>query len=130
MDSELKKELYESYHSLLDRVRYAIDEGKETVEDAYKAAVEELQKLGSHSEEEIHNLSDVLKDDVRELNLQAHELREGLRSVIDFDKQYLTTEIREKLTQLADSTTIDMLNFKEELAERQRRRNSTPKNRE
>ncbi|MCB1757629.1 MAG: hypothetical protein KDJ38_19065 [Gammaproteobacteria bacterium] len=128
MDPKLKQELYESYHSLLDRFRYVYEEGKESLEDALHIAAQELQKLGDHTDEEIHHLSDVLKDDMREASLQAHELKEGLREIIDFDRQYLSTEIREKVLKLADQTTLDMLALREELAERQRRRNSTPKN--
>ncbi|HBR96133.1 MAG TPA: hypothetical protein DD979_01985 [Gammaproteobacteria bacterium] len=127
MDPELKKSLQDNYHDLLDRVRFVFGNGKSSVEDALQAALEELQTLGKHTEEEIHDLGEVLKDDVRELTFQAHELQEGLRHTIEFDKQYLTQEIREKLQQLADQTTLDMLNFKEELAERQRRRAQTPR---
>lgn len=129
MDSKLKKELYESYHSLLDRFRYAFEESKESVEDALHIASTELQKLGGHTDEEIHHLSDVLKDDMREASLQAHELKEGLRDIIDFDRQYLSQEIREKVLQLADRNTLDMLAFREELAERQQRHNTVPKTR-
>ncbi len=130
MNPETKKDIKESYHYLLDRVRYAFEEGKESIDDALKAAASELEKLGTHTDEEIHQLKAELQDDLQEVSLQAHELREGLREMIDFEKQYLGKEAMEKLMSLADKQTLDMLRFREELAERRQRRDSVPKNHE
>lgn len=127
MNPDTKKDLKESYHYMLDRARYAFEEGKESLEEALRAATHELEKLGTHTDEEIHQLGSELQEDLKEASLQAHELREGLREMIDFEKQYLGKEALAKLMSLADKNTLDMLTFKEELAERQLRRDSVPK---
>lgn len=130
MNPDTKKDLAESYYYLLDRARYAFEESKDSLEDALKAATLELEKLGTHTDEEIHQLGNELQEDLKEVSLQAHELREGLREMINFEKQYLGKEAMEKLMSLANNNTLDMLVFKEELAERQKRRNTVPKKHE
>lgn len=127
MNPGTKKDLRESYYTLLDRARFAFEEGKESLEDALKAATIELERLGTHTDEEIHQLGSELREDIKEASLQAHELREGLREMIDFEKRYLGKEAMEKLMSLADKNTLDMLSFKEELAERQLQRNKVSK---
>lgn len=127
MNPETKKDLRESYYTMLDRARFAFEEGKESLEEALKVATTELEKLGTHTEEEIQQLGSELREDIQEASLQAHELREGLREMIDFEKRYLGNEALEKLMSLADKNTLDMLAFKEELADRQQQRNDESK---
>ncbi len=120
MDTQLKTELYDSYHSLLNRVRFAFIESKHSIEEAFIAAGEEMQKLGNLTEEELHHIAEVLREDLREIGSVAHSTKEGLRSTIDFDRQYLSHEIRDKLLSIADKTILDRLSLEEELKEHQR----------
>ena len=118
----LKEELSDSYRDLLDRIRYTVDAGKTSVEDAWHSVRLELEKLGELSEEELEHLGQVAREDLHEASLQAHELREGLREFAEFERGYIGADIKERLLQIADRTTLDLATFREELAERQAQR--------
>jgi hypothetical protein len=52
-----------------------------------------------------------------------------VRDVIDFDRAYLSRDIRDKLLSLADKTTLDMLTFNNNLAENKQHKPSFNKQR-
>ena len=119
----LRDELKDSYRDLLDRIRYTLDSGKDSIEDAWQSVRGELEKLGELSEEELEHLGHIAKEDVREASLQAQEIRQGLREFAEFERGYIGADIKDRLLQIADRTTLDMTILREELAERQKQRN-------
>ena len=118
----LRNELQDSYRDLLDRIRYTLDSGKNSIEEAWQTVRSELEKLGELSEEELEHLGQVAKEDLHEATLQAHELREGLRDFAEFERGYIGADIKDRLLQIADRTTLDLTALREELAERQANR--------
>ncbi|MDO6461175.1 hypothetical protein Q4485_10745 [Granulosicoccaceae sp. 1_MG-2023] len=118
----LREELQDSYRDLLDRIRYTVDSGKTSLEDAWESARDELERIGELTEDELDELGQHVKEDLHEAALQAQELREGLRDFVEFERGYIGADIKDKLLQIADRTTLDMAVLQAELEERRKQR--------
>ena len=120
-DSQLRHELQDLYHDLLDRVKFMFERGIDRGSDLVAAIDKELEIVAHHSQQELAETQTVLKDDLRELGQQAAEVQQGIREIIELDRQYLSDEIRQKLRDMMDHYTLDMMALNEQLAQHQRR---------
>ncbi len=113
----LQEKLQQAYHTMLDTIgTFIATEGK-TVREALDHAEESIHEWGELSKEEISKVSDEVKHDLGSLGETLSGAKIAFKEQIKLDKHYLAESTWKKLSEIANTGTLQLIQFKESLKE-------------
>jgi hypothetical protein len=111
------EELQASYQSLVDSVEnFVVKEGK-TLQEAFHAAEEKLDEAKGASKDKIQQASKELKSNLRLLAEAVEGASEAYKEQIKFDLAYVNSSIWSKVQSIANSNTVELIEFTNSLKE-------------
>jgi KaiC/GvpD/RAD55 family RecA-like ATPase len=114
---EHAKELQASYKAMVESVEeFVVKEGK-TLQQAFVAAEEKLHDAKEISQEKIQRASKELKNNLQILGDAIEGASEAYKEQLKFDLAYVNNSLWEKLQSIANSNTVELMQFTRSLQE-------------
>lgn len=116
-DESLQEKLQRGYHAMLETVEALVEKEGKSVRDAVYSAEEKLSEWEELSKEEISNISGEIQEDLKELGETLYGAKKAFREQARMDAHYLAEATWDKLSEIADKSTVQLIQFKEALQE-------------
>jgi hypothetical protein len=111
-------ELQANYKAMVDSIeKFVIKEGK-TLQEAFKAAEEQLEEAKEISKEHIQEASKDLKDKLHLWGDAIKGVNEAYKDQIHLEMTYINDSIWDKLQRVANSNYAELMNFTNTLKEK------------
>lgn len=114
---KLTAEIHTTYQTMVDAVEeFVVKEGK-TVQQAFNAAEEKLHELSEISKDEIDQVSQDLKENLRLMGENVEGASEAYKEQIKLNMAFVNSTIWDKLLKTSDSSTAQLAQFTRALKE-------------
>lgn len=110
--------LEKGYDSMLHAIEDLVGKEGKNIKDAIRLAEEKISEWSELGREEVSEISKEVEKDLGSMGEAIESAKKGFREKWQIDKEYLSDTAWEKLSSIADKTTLGLMNFREELEER------------
>lgn len=114
VDDKLEK----GYHSMLHAVEDLVGKEGKNIKDALHIAEEKISEWSELGREEVTEISKEIEKDLGSMGETIEAAKKSFREKWEIDAKYLSDATWEKLSSIADKTTLGLINFREEMEER------------
>ncbi len=111
------EKLIQGYDRMLERVRERMENSGETLEQAIEHAREKAVELNELTREEAEKIGDYIRRDMQEAARYLAETGGELRDWLKFDLELVEERLLEAMLSVADKTTVELIQFREQLEE-------------
>jgi hypothetical protein len=110
--------LQRAYHSMVDMINISVEVEEKSVDEAFDIAKEKMSQWEELTSHEVEKISTEIKLDLTSLVETLAEAKHAYGEQLSLDTLYLKERSLEKLTQIADKTTLELAEFKRNLEEK------------
>ncbi len=114
---ELQKKLERGYQGMLTQIEELVTKEGKSVKEAVEHAEQKISDWGELSKEEVAKVRDEVEHDLGSLGEALNQAKEVFKNQAKLDTRYLTSSAWDKLSQIADKSTLQLIQFKEGLQE-------------
>ena len=111
------KDFKDAYQELVDAVEELVVKEGKSLQEAFQLAEYKLDKWEELSQEEVQEISHGLKKDFQNLGHGLNLVKESYKEELKLDAAYITDSIWDKLLNIMDSNTAQLLAFEKNLDE-------------
>jgi len=112
---DISNKLQRAYNSMVENLEYLIKEEEKTFREGVEIAEQKLSEWEELSAEEISKIRDEVLDDLETIGEVAESIRKATMEKLELDELYLKDAALEKLFQVANQSTADIIEFRENL---------------
>lgn len=116
-DPTTQEKLQRAYHDMLENVEEFVGKESKSIREAIYKAEDKLGEWEELSKDEISNISDEVKRDLTSFADTFIGAKAAFKEQLELDKRYLAQATWDKLSSIADKSTLQLIQLKEELAE-------------
>ncbi len=117
-NKDFEKKLQRGYQEMINHITDFIEKEGKTVKEAVDAAEDKLSEWGELTREEVTKISDEVRHDVGHFGETWEEAKTYFQQKLSFDAKYLGESVWDKLSGLANNTTLDFIEFQKDLQQR------------
>lgn len=107
--------LQRAYHSMVENLEHLIKEEGKTFREGVEIAEQKLSEWEELSTEEVSKIRDEVLKDLETIGEVAESIRKTTIEKLELDELYLKDVVLEKLFQVANQSTADIIEFRENL---------------
>ncbi|CAA6807078.1 MAG: Unknown protein [uncultured Thiotrichaceae bacterium] len=115
---DIDDKLEKGYHSMLHAVEDLVGKEGKNIKDALHIAEGKISEWSELGREEIAEISKEIEKDLGSMGETIEAAKKGFREKWEVDAKYLSDATWDKLSSIADKTTLGLINFREEMEER------------
>lgn len=115
---DLDKKLERGYEDMLTSIHDFIEIEGKTIQEAVDAAEGKLSEWNELTREEVSKISGDVREDISHFGEIWNEEKAYFQEKLDLDKAYLKASIWDKLSAIANTATLDLIEFQKDLQER------------
>lgn len=112
---DLQKKLERGYHSMLTQIEELVSKEGKSVKEAVEHAEQKISDWEELSKEEVTKIRDEVERDLGSLGEELNHAKEVFKNQANLDARYLAASAWDKLSQIADKSTLQLIQFKEAL---------------
>jgi len=112
---DINNKLQRAYHSMVENLEHLIKEEGKTFREGVDIAEQKLSEWEELSVEEVSKIRDEVLDDLETIGEVAESIRKTTMERLELDELYLKDVVLEKLFQVANQSTADIIEFRENL---------------
>lgn len=113
----LQEKLQKGYQAMLETIEALVEKEGKSIRDAVYSAEEKISEWEELSKDEVGKISDEIKQDLKELGETMYGAKQAFREQARMDARYLAESTWNKLSEIADKGTLQLIQFKEALEE-------------
>ncbi len=118
MSKEDIENIKKGYHSMLKVVEDLVATEGKNIKEAFATAEDKLSEWGELGREEASSISDEVQHDIDSLGETIEEAKQSFKEKWELDSKYLSDATWESLSNVADKTTLALMEFRKELQEK------------
>jgi hypothetical protein len=115
---DFEKRLQNGYKEMLNNISDFIEKEGKTVKEAVDAAEDKLSEWQELSREEINKISDEVRNDIGHFGETWEEAKDYFQKKLSLDAKYLKDSVWDKLSGIANTATLDFIEFQKDLEQR------------
>jgi len=109
---DISNKLQRAYHSMVENLEHLIKEEGKTFREGVNIAEQKLSEWEELSVEEVSKIRDEVLDDLETIGEVAESIRKSTMEKLELDELYLKDIAFEKLFQVANKSTADIIEFR------------------
>lgn len=113
----IEERLQNAYHQMVETVGDLIKKEKQPLMKATQTAQDKVSEWGEFTREEIDKVSDEVQHDIASIGLVLDNAREAFKEKLAFDGRYLKEATFDKLSEIAEHSSLELAEFSAELRE-------------
>jgi len=114
---ELNSDFNKAYHTMVETIEELVVDGGKSFNQALLSAEKKMSEWSDLTKEEIEETSNEIKHDFLKLGENLNKAKESYKEEFKLDAAYVTDSIWDKLLNIMDSNTAQLLAFKKNLEE-------------